>query len=225
MSDFSLAAEPRVSGRKSAAKAVRLQGRVPGIIYGGSSAPQAVSFDAKELARLWNTGTFQSHALTVELDGKKLRAIPRDVQLHPVRDTLVHVDLLRLEAGGRLALDIPVHFINHADSPGLKRGGVLNIVRHEIELNCPADAIPEAITIDLTGMDINDSVHINSVQLPEGVKPVIQRNFTIVTVAAPSAVVSEAAEAAATAAAAGPAGPAAAAAPEAAPAAEAPKKG
>ena len=220
---YSIAAEPRPTGKKSISRQLRQAGRVPGIIYGGKGEPVTVSFEAKELTRLWNTGTFQSHILMVSLGGKETRVIPRDVQLDPVRDNLVHVDLMRLEAGARVTVAIPVHFANDGLSPGIKRGGVLNIVRHEIELSCPVDAIPEFLTIDLANLEINDSVHISAVKLPEGVRPtIVGRDFTIATIAPPSALKAEREEAAQAAAAAAAAPAAAAAATPAAGAAAAP---
>jgi large subunit ribosomal protein L25 len=200
---YSIAAEPRDTGRKSVSRQLRRAGRVPGIIYGGKGEPVTVSFEGRELTRLWNTGTFQSHILMVSVNGKETRVIPRDVQLDPVQDTLVHVDLMRLEAGARVTVSIPVHFVNDGMSPGIKRGGVLNIVRHEIELSCPVDTIPEFLTIDLANLEINDSVHISAVKLPEGVRPTIMgRDFTIATIAPPSALKAEREEAAQAAAAA-----------------------
>jgi len=197
---YSLNAEPRDTGRKSITRELRLAGRVPGIIYGGSKDPETVSFEGRELVKLWNTGTFQSHILMVSLGGAVTRVIPRDVQLDPISDAPVHVDLLRLEEGATIHIEIPVHFINDTLSPGIKRGGVLNVVRHEIELICPIEAIPEAITIDLANLEINDSVHISAIALPEGVKPAISdRDFTIATIAPPTVQTEEPAPAAAAA--------------------------
>ena len=141
--------------------------------------------------------------LEIEIDGKKERVIPRDYQLDVVTDVPMHIDFLRLKAGSSLKIDVPVHFINQETAPGIKRGGTLNIVRHTIEMRVPADNIPEAITIDLGKADINDSIHIDAVALPEGCKPTIARNFTIATIAPPT--VREEAAAAAAAPAAAPA--------------------
>ena len=159
----------------------------------------------------------------IEVDGEKTRAIPRDYQLDPVKDLPVHVDFLRLAEGQRIRVEVPVHFINQEASPGLKRGGTLNIVRHTIELLVPVDAIPDALDADLTGFDIGDSLHISAITLPEGAKPTIsERDFTVATIVAPSGLKEEAAAAAAAAAAAPaaaePAPGAAPAAPAAAPA-------
>lgn len=211
---FSLDAEPRETGRKSITRELRLAGRVPGIIYGGSKDPETVSFEGRALVKLWNTGTFQSHILMVSVGGAVTRVIPRDVQLDPISDAPVHVDLLRLEEGATIHIEIPVHFINDTLSPGIKRGGVLNVVRHEIELICPIESIPEAITIDLANLEINDSVHISAIALPEGVKPAISdRDFTIATIAPPTVQTEEPAPAAAAATAAPAADAAAAKAP------------
>jgi large subunit ribosomal protein L25 len=157
-------------------------------------------------------GGFLSHVITLDVEGEKHRVIPRDYQLDPVSDKAMHVDFLRVGAGTRLTVDVHVAFINEVQSPGLKRGGTLNIVRHTVELSCPVDSIPEAVEVDLTGLDIGDSVHIRSVNLPEGVRPVIQdRNFTIVTIVAPSGLKSEDSGSTDDAAADGEAAPAAAA--------------
>lgn len=192
---YSLNAEARETGRKSIARGLRLAGRVPGIIYGGAKEPELVSFDGRELFKLWNTGTFQSHILMVSLGDAVSRVIPRDVQLDPVSDVPLHVDLLRLEEGATINIEIPVHFINDTLSPGIKRGGVLNVVRHEVEFTVPANAIPDFITVDLEGTEIGDSIHISAVKLPAGVKPVISdRDFTIATIAGSSASRSDADE-------------------------------
>ncbi len=149
-----------------------------------------ITVSYKDVSKLYQTGTFMSHVLDVEVGGKKERVIPRDVQFEPVRDFIIHVDFLRLGKNATIVVDVPVHFHNHEASPGIKGGGVLNIVRHEIELSCPADGIPEQIDIDLKGYEMGDSIHISSVTLPEKVKPTIDRDFTIATIAAPAAVLS-----------------------------------
>ncbi|MFZ5609918.1 MAG: 50S ribosomal protein L25/general stress protein Ctc [Pseudomonadota bacterium] len=193
----SIAVEPRERAGKGAARAVRREGRVPGVIYGAKQPPELVVLARGELNKALQRGNFLSSVFEVELDGRKQQVLPRDVQFHPVSDQPVHVDFLRLTEGATVVLDIPVHFTNHAASPGLKRGGVLNVVRHAVEFECPVEAIPEAIEISLEGMEINDSIHISAVALPKGVKPTIARDFTIATVVAPSGVKSEAQEAAA----------------------------
>jgi large subunit ribosomal protein L25 len=194
---ITLAAEPRAAGTKGAVRALRRQGRVPGIIYGGKDGAALVSFDARELARYLSTGSVKNQVIEVKVNGKSARVIAREVQLHPVKDLPLHVDFFRLEKGARINVAIPVRFVNEGLSPGIKRGGVLNIVRHEIELNCLADAIPRYITVDLADLDINDSVHISQVALPDGTRATIQRDFTVATIAAPTQLIVEAAEAAA----------------------------
>jgi large subunit ribosomal protein L25 len=165
------------------ARAIRREGRIPGIVYGGSDEPLNITLETKEVSKQIQTGHFQSTVYMLDMDGTKIRAIPRDVQVDPVRDFPIHVDFLRLAKNAMIDVDVPVHFLNEGAAPGLKRGGVLNIVRHEISLNCPADSIPESIEIDLSGMEIGDSIHISSVALPEGAEPTISdRDFTVATI-------------------------------------------
>jgi large subunit ribosomal protein L25 len=165
------------------ARAIRREGRIPGIVYGGSDEPLNITLETKEVSKQIQTGHFQSTVYMLDMDGTKIRAIPRDVQVDPVRDFPIHVDFLRLAKNAMIDVDVPVHFLNEGAAPGLKRGGVLNIVRHEISLNCPADSIPESIEIDLSGMEIGDSIHISSVALPEGAEPTIaDRDFTVATI-------------------------------------------
>ena len=196
MSDtIALPAEPRERVGKGAARAVRRAGRVPAVIYGDRKDPLTISLDPRDVDRELHRPGFFATLFDVEIGGKKHRVLPRDVQLDPVSDRTVHVDFLRVAQDTEVTVNVPVNFTNDEESPGLKRGGVLNIVRHEIEFSCRADAIPQQIEIDLTGLDIGDSVHISMIQLPEGVTPTItDRDFTIATVAAPSAVKAEAAE-------------------------------
>jgi large subunit ribosomal protein L25 len=186
-----LKAEAREKGSKGAVRSLRRQGRVPAVIYGDKKSPELITVSYKDVSALYQTGTFMSHTLDVEIGGKTERVIPRDVQFEPVRDFIIHVDFLRLGKNATIVVEVPVHFHNHEASPGLKAGGVLNIVRHEIELTCPADAIPEQIDIDLKGYEMGASIHISAVTLPANVKPTItDRDFTIATIAAPAAVVS-----------------------------------
>ena len=181
---YELRAEVRERVGKGAARAVRRQDRIPAVIYGDKKPPIPISLPQREMTQRLHAGGFLTHIATIDVDGEKIRVIPRDYQLDPVRDHLVHVDFLRVGEGARLTLEIPVHFINEHASPGIKRGGALNIVRHTIELRVPVDAIPEAIEVDLTGLDIGDSLHISAVTLPEGVTPTItDRDFTIATIA------------------------------------------
>lgn len=186
-----LKAETREKSSKGAVRSLRREGRVPAVIYGEKKSPELITVSYKDVTALYQTGTFMSQALDVELDGKKQRVIPRDVQFEPVRDFIIHIDFLRLGKNAVVLVNVPVIFLNHDDSPGLKAGGVLNVVRHEIELSCPASAIPEQIEIDLTGREMGDAIHISAVTLPEGVTPTItDRDFTVATIAAPAAVVS-----------------------------------
>ncbi len=174
-------ARPR-SG-KGGARSVRREGRIPGILYGGGEDPQPLAVEDKAIRLQLLTGHFQSTIYTLDVEGKKTRVIPRGVQLDPVRDFPIHVDFMRVAKDAHVTVAVPVHFLNEAASPGIKRGGILNVVRHEIEVRCPADAIPNHFEIDLTGLEIGDSVHISAVKLPEGVKPTItERNFTVATI-------------------------------------------
>lgn len=189
-----LKAAARNASGKAAAKMIRKTGKLPAIVYGGEEGAEKVEVERKQIAEQVQAGHFLSTIYMLDIGGKKIRVIPRDVQLDVVRDFPLHVDFMRVTATSRIDVDVPVHFLNEQASPGLKRGGVLNVVRHEIELNCPAGAIPEAIEVDLTGLEIGDSVHISTVKLPPNVKPTIERDFTIATVAGSSAMKPEVAE-------------------------------
>ena len=168
---------------KGGARAERREGRVPGTLYGDKKDPETISVDYRAINLQLHTGHFQSTIFVLDLDGKKTRVIPRAVQLDPVRDFPIHVDFLRLGKDALVTVEVPVRFLNEAASPGLKRGGVLNIVRHEIQVRCPSDAIPDHFDIDLTGLEIGDAVHISALKLPEGVKPTItERDFTVATI-------------------------------------------
>jgi large subunit ribosomal protein L25 len=202
-----LKAVTRQQGGKGAARAVRRAGRIPAVIYGGGEPPVSISLDGKEATLLIFAGHFLTTQFEIDIDGAKTRVIPRDYQLDPVKDHPLHVDFLRLREGQLLRIEVPVHFVNHEASPGLKRGGTLNIVLHSVELLVPANDIPEAITVDLTGSDIGQSIHISAVKLPANVRPVDSSDFTVATVVAPSGLKEEPAAPAAEAA------PAAAAAP------------
>ncbi|HSD91423.1 MAG TPA: 50S ribosomal protein L25/general stress protein Ctc [Methyloceanibacter sp.] len=173
----------RARSGKGGARAERREGRVPGIVYGDQQEPESISVDYRTIHQQLHTGHFQSTIYVLDVEGKKTRVIPRTVQLDPVRDFPIHVDFLRLGKDALVTVDVPVRFLNEGASPGLKRGGVLNIVRHEIPVRCPADAIPDHFEIDLTGLEIGDSVHISAVKLPEGVRPTItDRDFTVATI-------------------------------------------
>lgn len=182
-----LDAEMRDRVGKGSARAVRREGRVPAVIYGGKSEPESITLEKRNLQKELSTGKFLNTLYNVKSGKNVTRVIPRDVQMHPVSDAPIHVDFLRLLEGARVNLFIPIRLENEVESPGLKRGGVLNIVRYEVELDVPADNIPDEIVGDLTGLDINDSLHISAFQMPEGCSPTItDRDFTVVTVAAPS---------------------------------------
>lgn len=191
-----LKAQAREGVGKGAARELRRQGRVPAVIYGDKKPPVTVSLAFNETLKAIYDGGFKSHVLELDVDGTKHRVIPRDYQLDPVKDFPVHVDFLRVSGNSTLHVEVHVSFVNEEKSPGLKRGGTLNIVRHTVELIAPANAIPEEIVVDLSGYEINDSIHISSVNLPKGVTPAIKdRDFTIATVVAPSGLKSaEAAE-------------------------------
>ena len=185
----SLKAEARGRAGKGAARSVRRQGLVPAVVYGDKKEPKLVSLRYGDLLPHVSTGRFTATLVDLDVDGETLRVIPRDVQFEPVRDFIVHVDFLRLGKDARIRVEVPVHFRNHEASPGLKAGGVLNIVRHEIEFFCPADNIPEEVVVDLTGLHIGQSVHVSQVKLPEGAQPTItERDFTIATIAAAAAI-------------------------------------
>jgi large subunit ribosomal protein L25 len=185
---------------KGAARAVRRDNRVPAVIYGGGQAPVSISLEYNRVNQLIYAGHFLTTVFEINVGADTIRAIPRDYQLDPVRDTPVHVDFLRLSAGSTIRVEVPVHFTNHEAAPGIKQGGSLNIVRHAVELVVPADAIPDGLTADLTGLAFNDAVKISAIKLPAGCKTVIQgRDFTIATITPPAAVEAAPAEAAAAA--------------------------
>jgi large subunit ribosomal protein L25 len=167
-------------------KRLRADGLVPAILYGGKNPNQNISIEKKAIKGIVNSDTFLSKVLELDIDGKKERVIPRDIAYHVVSEEPIHIDFMRIIAGKKIILEIPVKFINHPDSPGLKRGGVLNIVRRKVELKCPGENIPDDITIDLAGTDIGTSIKISSVKLSDNVVPTIDRDFVIATVAAPT---------------------------------------
>ncbi len=182
-----LKAEPRERTGKGGARAVRRAGKIPAIVYGGGAEPLKISLDAKEVQRLLHQPRFFATVLDLEIDGRIEHVLPREAQFHPVTDRPLHLDFVRAAAGARVTVAVPVRFVNEALCPGLKRGGVLNVVRREIELVCPADAIPAEIVADLSGFDIGDSVHIRHVTLPQGVRPTItDRDFTIASIVPPT---------------------------------------
>jgi large subunit ribosomal protein L25 len=189
MSDaLTLPAESRERAGKGASRALRRDGRVPAVIYGGKEEPQPIHVEAKLLNVQLGTGHFMNSIVMIELDGKSIRTLPKDVAFHPVTSQPLHADFLRLSADSKVEVFVPVLFVNEDASPGLKRGGVLNIVRHELDLICDADKIPSEIAIDVTGLEVGDSIHISHVSLPAGsVSKIDDRDFTIATIVAPSA--------------------------------------
>ena len=192
-----LPAETRDRAGKGASRALRRDGRVPAVIYGEKKEPLAIHVEDKLRYKMLRTGHFMNSVVMVDVGGKPNRTLPKAVDFHPVSSRPIHVDFLRIGEHTKVTVAIPVRFDNEADSPGLKRGGVLNVVQHEIELVCDAASIPDELHVDLTGLEIGDSIHISDVKLPEGVKPAIDdRDFTVATVVAPSAMKSEEDEAA-----------------------------
>src|ERR1700731_5127612 len=192
-----LSATVRDGTGKGAARGVRREGRIPGVIYGGGDAAAPISLAYRELNKLIYAGHFLTTIFERDVGGAKQRVIPRDYQLDHIKDQLLHVDFLRLKPGANLRVQVPVHFINQDICPGVKKGGSLNIVRHVIAMRVPADAIPEAVVADLASLQINDSVHIDAIPLPEGCKLTQrERDFTIATIAPPLVAAEEPAAAA-----------------------------
>ena len=187
-SNVKISAELRERLGKGASRAARRENLVPAVIYGDNKEPTSITIPLNQIVRLINRGGFLSQAYEISAGGKKENVIPRDLQLHPVSDTPMHIDFFRLAKGSTIVMSIPVHIVGEEESEGLKRGGVINMTRHDIELNVPADAIPEAIEISVASLDVGDGVHISGITLPEGCTPTItDRDFTICTIAAPSA--------------------------------------
>lgn len=184
---YELKAELRERVGKGSSRELRRKGLIPAVIYGDKQAPLAITLSSKEITQRIYAGGFMTTLAMIDVNGQKIQVLPKDYQLDPVRDFTLHVDFLRVSAHSKVTVQIPVQFINEEKAPGIKTGGVLNIVRHEIECHCPADHIPEHIVIDLTGAKIGDSIHISHVKLPEGVSPTItDRDFTIATIVAPA---------------------------------------
>lgn len=193
MSDIVVSVEVRERTGTGGAREARRSGLVPGVLYGGPRGAVSISVKRNELVKAISTGKFIAQMVDLEHKGERQPVIARDIQFHPVTDEPVHIDFYRVEENSVITLNVPVHFINDEKSPGIKRGGVLNIVRHDIEVRCKAGNIPSEIVVDLTGFDIGDSIHISSVTLPDGVKPVItNRDFTIATVQGSRAVIEDA---------------------------------
>jgi large subunit ribosomal protein L25 len=189
MSDqLTLSAETRDRAGKGASRHLRRQGRIPAVIYGNNETPLGVHVEEKLLMKALMTGHFMNSVVMIDVGGKQLRTLPKDVQFHPVSDRPLHADFLRISEHAKVHVNVPVHFTDEALSPGIKRGGVLNVVRHELELICDAALIPDEIEISLAGREVGDSIHISSVTLPAGSESAISdRDFTIATIVAPSA--------------------------------------
>jgi len=183
----SIEATARNTNTKGQVRALRQKGEVPGIIYGGTEENQTISLSTKKVKTLIDQENFLSNIISLKIDGKSMNVLPRDVAFDPISDDPIHIDFLRIVKGAKIILEIPVKFINNETCPGLKRGGVLNIVRRKVELKCPTENIPTELIVDLEGLEIGASIKISSINLPENVKQTIQgRDFVIATVAAPT---------------------------------------
>lgn len=201
MSDqLTLSAEVREQGGKGASRALRRQGRVPAVIYGNKEEPQMVHLEEKLLSKALHTGHFFNSLISVEIDGKAVRTLAKDVAFHPVSDRPLHVDFFRVGEHATVHVNVPVVYTNEDKCEGIAKGGVLNIVRHEVEIVCDAAAIPDHLEVDVSSYDVGDSIHFHTIAMPAGVKPAIDdRDFTLATISAPSALKSEEGEAAAAA--------------------------
>jgi large subunit ribosomal protein L25 len=188
MSDnLNLSATKRDRAGKGSARAARRSGLIPAVIYGGKIAPETININANTFTKMMNQPGIMSNVIKLEVEGKSTDVLARDIQFHPVNDRPLHIDFLRITASSTVTAMVPVIFINEDTSPGLKGGGVLNVVRHEIEMNCSAINIPDNLTVDLAGTDIGDSIHISAIALPNDAQPTItDRDFTIATIAAPT---------------------------------------
>jgi large subunit ribosomal protein L25 len=189
---YELKAEARERVGKGSSRELRRNGLIPAVIYGDKQAPISIALSTNEVTKRIHAGGFMTTVAIIDVDGKKIKVLPKDYQLDPVRDFTMHVDFLRVSGNTQVTVEIPVHFVNEEKSQGLKAGGVLNIVRHTVEFHCPANDIPEFITVDLAGLKIGDNVHISNVKLPKNITPVIaDRDFTIATIVAPAGGVAE----------------------------------
>ncbi|ODT63418.1 50S ribosomal protein L25/general stress protein Ctc [Phenylobacterium sp.] len=197
MADIILNVEVRERIGTGGARAARREGLVPGVLYGGDKDPVAIAVKSNEFRKALYTGKLLGHLVTLQHGKETQPVIAKAVDLHPVTDEPIHFDLYRVDAHQTIKISVPVHFKNHDASPGLKKGGTLNVVRHEVELACPADAIPEELVFDLTGLEIGDTIRIGAFDLPKGVTPSVDRDFVVATVAGSAAGASEAAEEAA----------------------------
>ena len=188
---YELKAEARERVGKGSSRELRRNGLIPAVIYGDKQAPISIALSTNEVTKLIHAGGYMTTVATIDVDGKKIKVLPKDYQLDPVRDFTMHVDFLRVSGNTLVNVEVPVHFVNEEKSD-IKIGGVLNIVRHTVEFHCPANDIPEFITVDLAGLKIGDNVHISNVKLPKNITPVIaDRDFTIATIVAPAAGVAE----------------------------------
>ncbi len=190
---LTLSAEARDRAGKGASRHLRREGRVPAVVYGNNEEPTSIHIEEKALVKILRTGHFMNSVVMVDVGGKATRTLPKDVQFHPVTDRPLHVDFLRISENATVTVAVPVRFINEDKSPGLKKGGVLNVVRHDLELVVDASSIPDEIVIDVTGYDVGDAIHISAVTLPKGAKSAIEdRDFTVATLVAPSSLKGEA---------------------------------
>ena len=184
--DTTTSAEQRERVGKGSARAVRRAGRVPAVIYGDKKEPIGITLESREITKVIHQPGIFGRLLNIKVSGSEHTVLTRDIQFHPVTDNVLHMDFLRVSGSAKVAVAIAVEFINEDNCPGIKGGGVLNVVRYEVELLCPATTIPEKITVDLEGLKIGDSVHISTIDLPDGVTPTItDRDFTIATIASP----------------------------------------
>ncbi|MBP1874110.1 50S ribosomal protein L25 [Ensifer adhaerens] len=184
---YELKAETRERVGKGSSRELRRNGLIPAVIYGDKQAPISIALSTKDVTMKIHAGGFMTTVAVIDVKGEKIRVLPKDYQLDPVRDFTMHVDFLRVSKDSKVTVQVPVHFVNEEKSPGLKAGGVLNIVRHEVELAVAADDIPEFLTVDLSGHKVGDAIHISNIKLPKGATPVItDRDFTVATIAAPA---------------------------------------
>ena len=193
---LTLPAETRERAGKGASRELRNSGRVPAVIYGANQEPLSIHVEEKLLAKMLSTGHFMNSVVMIDAGGKTTRTLPKDVQFHPVTSRPVHVDFLRISEHSKVTVNVPVRFTDEEESPGIKRGAVLNIVKHDIELSCDASEIADDIEVSLKGLDVGDSIHISNVTLPKGAVPTItDRDFTIATIVAPGSMKSDAGDA------------------------------
>ena len=189
---YELKAETRERVGKGSSRELRRNGLIPAVIYGDKQAPLSIAISTKEVTQRIHAGGFKTTVATIDVNGEKIKVLPKDFQLDPVRDFTMHVDFLRVSGDTHVVVEVPVHFVNEEKSPSIKAGGVLNVVRHAVELHALAGNIPEFITADLAGLKVGDGIHISHIKLPKGTSPVItDRDFTIATIAVPAAGVKE----------------------------------